>query len=193
MLMSSLKNRTILPRFWLVVDRSHIHRERGFRSRLESKVEQALVELGLSPQYETDHFVYYLKKRYKPDFKIGDVYIEVKGYWPPPERTKFLAVVLNNPELRIFVALQHPGNRITKNSRTTYAEWCEKHGIAWCPIPIPQDFLQSWLNGQRRTFRAPPRTATAATPQRSIQMDLISASHAIESSPSMDTHGNVDQ
>lgn len=161
-----------------MVDRSHIHRERGFRSRLEAEVERALVDLGLSPQYEAETFNYFLRKRYKPDFKIGDLYIEVKGYWPPHERSKFLAVVVSNPDLKIFVALQSPSNRISKRSRTTYSQWCDKHGIPWCPIPIPQEFIQSWVQGERLTFHVRPPTATAATEPLFIQKDVFTAIHA---------------
>lgn len=173
-----------------MADRSHIHRHGVFRCRLESEVANALAELGHSATYESDKFVYYLKKRYKPDFKIGDVYIEVKGWWPAAERSKFLAVVVNNPDLRIFVALQNPNIKLSKKSKTTYAQWCEKHGIAWCPIPIPPDFIQSWLSGSRCTFRAQHPTAKAATAHRSVQMEAFTASSATRTSPKMANLGS---
>ncbi|MGB0352030.1 MAG: hypothetical protein ACPGDC_08860 [Synechococcus sp.] len=126
-----------------------------FRSKLEQQVSAQLQQLGLPHQYETEKFRYTLTRRYTPDFKVGDVYIEVKGWWPPEERTKFLAVVFSNPELRIFVALQRPLQAINKQSSTSYAAWCQKHGIPWCPIPIPSDFLQQWIDGQRPSFHVP--------------------------------------
>ena len=148
----------MLDRFNL---RNRQRKDKEHRSRLEDQVEQALINQGLSPQYEPDKFEYVLHRKYKPDFRVGDVYIEVKGWWPPPERTKFLAVILNNPNLKIFVALQRPNLTLNKKSSTTYGEWCNKYGIAWCPVPIPPEFLKRWLNGERPTYRA--RTAEAAT------------------------------
>ena len=141
----------MLDRFNL---RNRQRRDKEHRSRLEDQVEEALLKQGLAPQYEPDKFEYVLHRKYKPDFKVGDVYIEVKGWWPPPERTKFLAVIMNNPELKIFVALQRPNLTLNKKSSTTYAQWCNKYGVAWCPIPIPPEFLDRWLNGERPTYRA---------------------------------------
>ena len=123
-------------------------RDKDHRSALEDQVEKALLQQGLTPQYEPDKFDYTLHRRYCPDFKIGDVYIEVKGWWPSCERTKFLSVIRNNPDLRIFVALQRPSQRLSKQSKTTLAGWCTKNGIAWSPIPIPPDFIDQWLNGK---------------------------------------------
>ena len=66
-----------------------------------------------------------------------------------------LAVIQRHPTLPIFVALQKPHMRISKTSKTSYCMWCEKYGIAWCPTPIPDDFSNAWVTGQRLTFRAP--------------------------------------
>lgn len=165
-------------------------KDREHRSQLETDVEQALINQGYSPQYETERFSYVLHKKYTPDFKVGSVYIEVKGWWPPSERSKFLAVILSNPGLPIFVALQRPNLTLNKRSRTTYAEWCIKHGIAWSPIPIPPSFMQSWMEGQRPTFPAPERTAKAQTAQPSTQMDLSIASSASNATAKTEHLGN---
>ena len=146
----------------------HIRRqkERGHRSKLETRVEDALQSQGLSFRYEKESFVYYRKGRYTPDFTVDGehpFHIEVKGYWFPADRSRILAVVTNNPDMRLLVALQAPNNKITKTSKTTYAMWCQKHGICWSTIPIPQEVLDQWLSGSRCTMRVPD--ATAATEQ----------------------------
>lgn len=151
-----------------------------YRSKLEEQVGAALDNRGLAYQYESEKFRYVLHKKYTPDFRVGNVFIEVKGWWPPAERTKFLAVMLSNPGLPIFVALQRPFATLSKKSNTTYAEWCQKHGIAWSPIPIPNDFLDQWLDGRRPTFHVPPRTAKAATEQLSITKESFTVSFASE-------------
>lgn len=156
--------------------RLRTRKDREHRSQLEQQVEEALISQGYSPQYETEKFGYVLHRKYTPDFKVGNVYVEVKGWWPPAERTKFLAVIMNNPGLPIFVALQRPHLTLSKQSKTTYAQWCTKHGIAWCPVPIPPEFMQQWQQGARPTFHAPARSAKAATEPPNIQMVLSTAS-----------------
>ena len=151
-------------------------KQKDHRSKLEDEVEQALLDRGLSPQYEPDKFEYTLHRKYCPDFKVGDVYIEVKGWWPSSERMKFLSVIRNNPELKIFVALQRPNQRLNKQSKTTLAQWCQKQGIKWSPIPIPPDFIDQWLNGKQATFHVP--AAKAVTPRASTQTAPSSASAA---------------
>ena len=118
-----IRARTTSPQCWPMLSRferfNQTRKDKDHRSKLEDQVEQALLKQGLTPKYEPDKFDYTLHRRYCPDFKIGDVYIEVKGWWPSAERTKFLSVIRNNPDLRIFVALQRPSQRLSKQSKTT--------------------------------------------------------------------------
>ncbi len=151
-------------------------KDKEHRSGLEDQVEDALRKQGFSPEYEKESFPYILHRKYKPDFKIGDVHIEVKGWWPSDQRQKFLSVVINNPDLKIFVALQRPHQTLNKKSKTSYAQWATKNGIAWCPIPIPKEFLDQWLQGERPTFHVPVKTVKAATGQRNTKTEASSAS-----------------
>lgn len=164
-------------------------KDREHRSNLETQVEEALIAQGLTPLYETEKFPYVLHRKYTPDFKVGNVYIEVKGWWPSAERTKFLAVIVNNPGLPIFVALQRPYMTLSKTSKTTYAQWCTKYGIAWCPVPIPPDFMAQWLKGERPTFHAPAQTAKAATEQLSTTTVLFTASSVNSGTPQTENLG----
>ena len=136
-----------------------------FRCKLEEQVNQSLIDEGLAISYEKERFPYHLKKFYTPDFLVKgeqfDFWIEVKGYWPSDSRTKFLAVVREHPTLPIFVALQKPTQKLSRSSSTSYSAWCEKFGICWCPTPIPQEFLLSWVHGQRTTYRAQAATSRA--------------------------------
>lgn len=165
-------------------------KDKEHRSGLEDKVEDALREQGFNPEYEKESFPYVLHRKYKPDFKIGDVHIEVKGWWPSSERTKFLAVVINNPDLKIFVAIQRPHQTLNKKSKTTYAQWATRYGIAWCPIPIPKEFLEQWLQGERPTFHVPVKTAKAATGQRSTKTEASSVSSAKKDRIQMEIPGS---
>lgn len=164
-------------------------KDREHRSKLEQEVEESLVAQGLAPQYETEKFPYVLHRKYTPDFKVGNVYVEVKGWWPPAERSKFLAVIVNNPGLPIFVALQRPYMTLNKRSKTTYAQWCDKHGIAWCSIPIPPDFMTQWLAGARPTFHAQDRNAKAVTEQQLTTTVLFTASSVSSGTPQTENLG----
>ena len=143
-------------------------RKKGeFRSKLEEQISASLQQQGHEISYERDRFDYYLKRFYTPDFIVKgqafEFYIEVKGYWDSADRSKFLAVVQKHPTLPIFIAFQKPHQKISKTSKTSYCQWAEKFGIAWCPTPIPDDFLRAWVTGQKLTFRAP--TKKDADPQ----------------------------
>ena len=168
-------------------------RKRGeFKGKLEEQINQSLLDQGLEISYEKERFDYYLKRFYTPDFLVKgnafDFWIEVKGYWPSSKRTQFLAVLRNHPTLDIFVALQSPHQRISKQSRTTYCQWCEKYGVAWCPTPIPEDFLNQWVTGRKVSFRAPEATSKAKVkskaadpatqPECQLTMDQFIASAA---------------
>ena len=71
-----------------------------------------------------------------------NVYLETKGYWSPSDRRKILNVKKSNPEVDLRMVFQAPFNKINKNSKTTYAKWCEKHDIPWTHFhDIPIDWL----------------------------------------------------
>lgn len=113
------------------------------RSRLEEQVAELLTNLNIEYGYEPDKFNYVIEAKYTPDFKVGDVYLETKGFFKPADRRKMLAVKKCNPDLDVRLVFQAPYNKISKNSKTTYAAWAEKNGFQWCPYyDIPLD----WLN-----------------------------------------------
>lgn len=148
-------------------------RKKGeFRSKLEEQISASLQQQGHEISYERDRFDYYLKRFYTPDFivkgKAFDFYIEVKGYWDSADRNKFLAVIQKHPLLPIFIAFQRPNQTISKTSKTSYCQWAEKFGIAWCPTPIPDNFLNAWVTGQRLTYRV--QTKTDADPQTELPL-----------------------
>ena len=118
------------------------------RSRLEEQVAELLTNLNIEYGYEPDKFSYVIEAKYTPDFKVGNVYLETKGFFKPADRRKMLAVKKCNPDLDVRLVFQAPYNKISKNSKTTYAAWAEKNGFQWCPYyDIPLD----WLNEAKAT------------------------------------------
>ena len=107
-------------------------KEPKFRSKLEERVATLLEQLGISYEYETEKLSYTIEHNYTPDFVLPNyVYLETKGYWDAADRRKVLAVKRDNPEVDLRMVFQSPYNTISKKSKTTYAKWCEKHGIPW--------------------------------------------------------------
>ena len=114
-----------------------------FRSQLEQRVATLLMTLGVSYEYESEKIPYIIQHHYTPDFVLPNhVYLEAKGYWAPEDRRKVLAVKKDNPDMDLRMVFQSPYNTISKRSKTTYAQWCEKHEIPWTHFhDIPLDWL----------------------------------------------------
>jgi len=114
-----------------------------FRSKLEENIANLLEGLGVSYEYESEKLGYTIEHTYTPDFVLPNyTYIEAKGYWSPADRRKILNVKKSNPEIDLRMVFQSPYNKINKKSKTTYAQWCEKHDIPWSAYHnIPLDWL----------------------------------------------------
>ena len=112
----------------------------AFRSGLEEKVADLLVNLGVSYEYESTKVPYIIQHTYTPDFLLPNgVHLETKGHLTEEDRRKMKAVKEAHPDLDVRFVFQAPYNKIYKGSKTTYAKWAEKHGFPWCSfqtIPI---------------------------------------------------------
>ena len=114
-----------------------------FRSQLEENIAKLLDGLGVSFEYESEKLGYTIEHSYTPDFVLPNyTYLEAKGYWSPADRRKILSVKKDNPDIDLRMVFQSPYNKISKKSKTTYAQWCEKHDIPWSSYQnIPIDWL----------------------------------------------------
>lgn len=114
-----------------------------YRSKLEEKVADLLSKLGVPYEYESKLVPYVIHYNYKPDFILSNgIYLETKGLFDPEDRRKMVAVKEANPDLDIRFVFQAPYNKIRKGSKTTYAQWADKHGFKWCAYhSIPIDWL----------------------------------------------------
>ena len=114
-----------------------------YRSGLEERISKFFDKEGVTYLYEAGKYDYQLTSNYTPDFFLKNgVILEVKGFYKPSDRRKMLAIKQQHPELDIRFVFQR-NNTLTKASKTTYGDWCDKHGFPWCIFPnIPP----SWLN-----------------------------------------------
>lgn len=121
--------------------------KKGYRSGFELKVSEQLNEAKVAFGYE-DTVIPYTKPatnhKYTIDFRLPNgVLIEAKGRWTLEDRKKHLLVREQNPELDIRIIFQSPNNKIRKGSKTTYADFCDKHGIQWAAKEVPESWYKT--------------------------------------------------
>lgn len=119
-----------------------------YKSPLEDGIAAQLKKEGVSFRYEGRRIAYKPLSPlwYVPDFhefpKAGQVVLEGKGWFrTSKERTRLIAVRKCNPGLDIRFVFQNANKRISKTSKTTYGEWCDKHGFKWCEKVIPKTWI----------------------------------------------------
>ena len=114
----------------------------NYRSGLEERIAKKFDKDNVTYLYEVQSYEYVLTSKYTPDFFLPNgVILEAKGFFKPADRRKTLAVIKQNPNLDIRFVFQR-NNTLSKNSKTTYGDWCDKHNLPWCIYPnIPQSWL----------------------------------------------------
>lgn len=121
--------------------------KKGYRSGFELKVSEQLNEAKIAFGYEDTVIPYTkpaTKHKYTIDFRLPNgILIEAKGRWTLEDRKKHLLVREQNPELDIRIIFQSPNNKIRKGSKTTYADFCDKHGIQWAAKEVPESWYKT--------------------------------------------------
>ena len=121
--------------------------KKGYRSGFELKVSEQLNEAKIAFGYEDTVIPYTkpaTKHKYTIDFRLPNgILIEAKGRWTLEDRKKHLLVREQNPELDIRIIFQSPNNKIRKGSKTTYADFCDKHGIQWASKEVPESWYKT--------------------------------------------------
>jgi hypothetical protein len=122
----------------------------GWRSGLEESLAAYLFDKGILFEYEKHKLTYTVPQRqatYTPDFYITNrsgkqIVIETKGRFVTADRQKMLLVKEQHPDLDIRMVFSNPNTRISKQSKTTYGMWCERHGFPYAAKVVPEE----WLN-----------------------------------------------
>ena len=113
-----------------------------FRSNFERVLALDLKRSGVPFGYETKRIDYLKSHYYTPDFVISNgVLIEAKGRFLSSDRGKHLLIQKQHPELDIRFVFMNARNKLNKRSRTTYADWCDRHGFIWSETKIPNEWL----------------------------------------------------
>ena len=117
-----------------------------YRSKFEVRVAADLGKRKIDFQYEKVSFDYVPKIRnYTPDFYLPEskIYIETKGRLTTNDRVKHLLIKDQYPDLDIRFVFVNADNKISRTSKTTYANWCDRHKFLWAESLVPME----WLDG----------------------------------------------
>jgi hypothetical protein len=118
----------------------------GFRSGLEMDIDASLKNQGIDGEYE-QHIIEYVKPetkhKYHPDFKLPNgIFVETKGRFLIDDRKKHILIKAQRPDLDIRFLFQNSKTKISKASKTTYADWCNKYGFQYADKIIPENWLK---------------------------------------------------
>lgn len=118
----------------------------GFRSGLEEKIGAKIEAMGYPVHFEDLKVTYEVPAKrhyYLADFRLlhNGIIMEGKGIFDAVDRAKHLFIKAQYPELDIRFVFSRLKQPITPGSKTTVADWCEKHGFKYAE-KLPPD---SWF------------------------------------------------
>lgn len=118
----------------------------GFRSGLEERIAEDLTSKGVGFSFE-ELVIPYVKPekpaKYTPDFVLTNgIIIESKGRFLTEDRQKHLLIQRQHPFHDIRFVFSNSRTKISKRSKTTYADWCEKHDFLYADKEIPEAWLK---------------------------------------------------
>lgn len=117
----------------------------GYRSGFEEDFKKDLESRGIAHNYEQMKISWLDSKvrRYTPDFLLleSGIIIETKGRFTASDRRKHLEIKKQHPDLDIRFIFQRATTKINRGSKTSYGDWCDKHGFKWAEKVIPEEWL----------------------------------------------------
>jgi len=116
----------------------------GYRSGLEDDIAKDLKDRGVEFEYEKLKVQWQLieNKTYTPDFKLpNNIIIESKGRFVAADRKKHLVIKRQHPFLDIRFVFSNSRSKLYKGAKSTYGDWCNKHGFLYADKRIPDEWL----------------------------------------------------
>lgn len=125
-----------------------------WRSGLEELVAGDLTSRGVPYRYEEIKFSYSkpaTSHKYCPDFVLLDngIVVETKGIFDAADRKKHELIKAQHPGLDIRFVFTRSKSRLSKVSKTTYADWCAKRGFQFADRLIPAAWTDEPNDPQR--------------------------------------------
>lgn len=124
-------------------------RKYGYKSGLEKTVADQIKKRGIRVKYEDPSsrisFTQPATDRtYTPDFVLPNgIVVETKGRFTLEDRKKHLWIQ-EQSDCDIRFVFSNSRAKIRKGSKTSYGDWCTKHGFLYADKQIPED----WFNEQ---------------------------------------------
>ena len=121
------------------------HNSRLYRSGLEVEAAAYLKDRQKIVAYEKLKIEWEdLKYRtYTPDFELDNgIIIEMKGLFSAADRRKHKAIKKQHPKLDIRFVFTNSRCKLNKGAKSSYADWCIKHGFRYYDRIIPEDWLK---------------------------------------------------
>jgi hypothetical protein len=117
----------------------------GYRSGLEHNLSIYLDEHKVKYDYENikiewEDLAY---RTYTPDFVLyNGIIIETKGRFMAADRRKHIAIKKQHPKLDIRFVFTNSKSKLSKGAKSSYADWCIRHGFRYYDRIIPEDWLK---------------------------------------------------
>ena len=127
----------------------------GYRSGLEHQLSLYLDEHKVKYDYENikiewEDLAY---RTYTPDFILyNGIIIETKGRFLAADRRKHVAIKKQHPKLDIRFVFTNSRAKLSKGAKSSYADWCIKHGFRYYDRIIPEDWLKEKGKNRHPTF-----------------------------------------
>ena len=127
----------------------------GYRSGLEHKISSYLKEKKCQYTYESikiewEDLAY---RTYTPDFILyNGIIIETKGRFLAADRRKHLAIKKQHPKLDIRFVFTNSSSKLSKGAKSSYAQWCIRHGFRYYDRIIPEDWLKEKGKNKHANF-----------------------------------------
>ena len=117
----------------------------GYRSGLEEDMAEFLKKLKIKFTYEKEKIKWVdLKIRtYTPDFVLENgIIIETKGRFISVDRRKHKEIKKQFPDLDIRFVFNNSRSKLYKGAKSSYGDWCKKHGFKYADKTIPKEWLK---------------------------------------------------
>jgi hypothetical protein len=80
------------------------------------------------------------------------IIIETKGMFTAADRRKHLAIKRQHPNLDIRFVFENGRRKLRKGAKSTYGEWCDKHGFMCYTRIIPEEWLKEKGKNKHPSF-----------------------------------------
>jgi Phage endonuclease I len=120
--------------------------QRPYRNKFQESIAAELTAHGMSFTFEEVTFEYQRparSARYTPPFVLANgIVLQTKGRFVTADRQKHPQIRASHPSLDVRFVFSNSRARISKQSTTIYAAWCEKNAFQYAHRHVPASWIQ---------------------------------------------------